>query len=523
MKNPFTEEEQKSLVEKFSSEYERGLLALIVKNQDLLVDFRQRGLSEYFLYTPHKLIYLALCSLADNSEVKKIDIDILYTECEVFGLKASGIGPDYLALLSQGGADKSNFDFYFSNVKDAYLKYSLYLKFKDAENLIEKSLASSDETKSAEEIANLVNSEIVKIQTSGGYEEKATDISERARDFVAERAANPGKIRGLQTGLPTLDNEINGLMPGTLTVFAGQAKSGKSTILLNICDYIAIQSAIEANLEKRENPSVPILYISTEMYTDEDISRLLAMRSLIPERQISNGTAYNDPKFKTILDKAITQIEGSKIYHIYMPDFSASKVANTIYHYKLKYNIGLAVFDYIKMDTTSDGSLSNRREDQILGDLTTTLKATAGKLNIPVITACQINSRTLRIADSDRIKRYCNTLIQFFHKDPDELEEQPIRQYGSHWLYIDAARAGGSGKIPIRFWKHCSKIEEADRFETQEDQTVEEVLTTPSEWDELNAKKFKIQTAVNVHNSTTLEEMNVQTGEEDVSGGSIEF
>lgn len=485
---------KKTNYEKYLSEYERGLLALAYRHCDLLTELRQLVTSDYFLYPPHKIIYSALCSLVGNDMVSKIDLDCLVIECEKLGLKKYLPNMDYLAILTQGGQDKENFRFYFDKVKNAYLKYELYQIIERSSSLIEKNATDETENKRGDELVNLIATEISKLNTFNGLDANGIKFSEVVRDFVLERARNPQPIMGLTTGFNSLDTAINGLLPGTLTVIAGEAKAGKSTVIMNMANHIAIDA---------ESP-VPVLVISTEMSSEEDLSRQIAMRSLIEERKIINGIAYNDPKLKPVLDKVIDEIENAKIYHEYTPDFNATKICNIIHYYKLKYDIGVAIFDYIKMETENTGEASAikyKREDQILGDITTALKNTAGKLRIPVITACQINTRTGRIADSDRILRYANTLLEFRPKQMEELGNQDYHRYGTHWLQVYRSRAGGNCRIPIRFWRKCLKLQEAEVFQGQEDEVVDhtrDLLTTPDEWSRLREEALTIDYVNNI-------------------------
>ena len=472
---------------RFASPYERALLSLAMKDTSVLTEIRQKITSEYFLYEPNRLIFVSLCLLVDDPNIKTIDLDSLFVECENRGLGSYGIGLDYLMLLAQLDNDRNNLPYYVSKVTNAYKKYTLSSELKNSLALLDKNSQDDETTLTGDDLINKTTASLTKLNLNRNSDlEDAVDMSERVEQYVLEMAAGETDIKGIRTGFVSLDYAINGLVPGTLTVIAGKAKAGKSAILLNMVDQIAIES---------EDPK-PILIISTEMYTDEDISRLIAMRAQVAERRISNGRAYHDPEEKEFIDAAVYQIKNAKIYHKYMPDFNADEVANLITYFKFKYNIGLAVFDYIKMETiSSDSILERRREDQILGDITNALKMCAGKLSIPVVTACQINNRSDLIADSDRIVRFCNTLVEFRAKSPEEIQaQQPIEKYGTHWFVITYTRGGGNRKIPLIFYKPCVKIIEAEKFITEEIAEIIDpamLLTSPREVAKAQNDKLK--------------------------------
>ncbi len=492
--------------QKYFSEYERGLLALAYKNKDCLLELQQVITADYFLYRPHKIIYTALSILLKDSKINKIDMDSLLIQCKELGIKEYLTNLDYLVILTQGGQDKDNFQFYLEKVKNAYIKYSLHCILDTFKLLVEKNAKDKDSNLTGSKLLNELSGELINLNSSNSIG-KGVAFSEVVRDFVIDRARNPQQVMGLETGFPTLDTLINGLLPGTLTVISAPAKTGKSTVIMNIANHVALDI---------KHP-VPVLIISTEMSSNEDLSRHIAMRSLIEERKIINGLAYNDPRLKIILDKVIDEIEKCKIYHEYLPYFNSQSVCNIINYYKIKYNIGIAMFDYIKMETAdSDGNNKYKREDQVLGDITTALKNVAGTLNIPIVTACQINTRTGIVADSDRIIRYCNTLLEFRSKTMEELAEQDYHKYGTHWLQVYSTRSGGNGKIPIRFWRKCLKLQEAEVFESTDEQTdpTEELLTTPEEWGRLQEDSLTIDYISNTISEKDLHDLNMEEEDE---------
>ncbi len=502
--------------ERFISEYERGLISLILRTPDLLTDLQQRITSEYFLSDVHNLIYRAVIGLYTDRNVRRLDIDTVSTECEKLGgLKSFGVDNSYLTILYQGGFDRENYEFYLEEVREAYLKYTLATKLEKAFLAVRSSVVEKDRPVKAENLMGEINSEISKLQTFQGVDSEAVLFCDRIESFIEERAAAPTEVRGLRTGYPTLDRALNGLMDGGVTIMAGRAKAGKSTVLLNIANYVAIEAGIITKSHPVAYPVRPVLMISTEMYTDEDLSRMLAIRTLLPERQISNGTILMDPTKREIIIRATEEIKNSLIIHIFMPDFNPTKVANTIFHYKARYNIGLAIFDYIKVGSDKDfgGNMRNSREDQLLGDLTNALKMTAGKLKIPILTAAQIGRNGL-VADSDRILRYCNSLVGFRPRTVEERAEYSIHDHGTHIFEIKDTRAGGYGSVPVFFFKSCSKIIEAPPFPVKEEEAQDDpdqAFTTPDEYRKARDSQLKLETANGIMNMKDAHDLKIPT------------
>src|SRR5690606_39701294 len=86
--------------------------------------------------------------------------------------------------------------------------------------------------------------------------------------------------------------------------------------------------------------------------------------------------------------KAADIVEKGPFYHAYLPSFSATQVSNIVRKYHLKYKIEAFFFDYIKMPLHGDSRL---QEYQLLGQLTGVLKDLAGELEVPCVTAAQLN------------------------------------------------------------------------------------------------------------------------------------
>jgi hypothetical protein len=236
------------------------------------------------------------------------------------------------------------------------------------------------------------------------------------------------------------------MVNGTLLVIAARKKMGKSTFLSNIAIHVAYI------LNK------PVLYVDTELSFNEWRTRALSTVSGVKEREIKHG-GYDDLTYGH-LKKASRLVKKGKLFHEYMPGYSVDKLVALYKKYRHKENIGLIVFDYLKEpDSTSIDR--QRKEYQILGDVTTKLKDLAGQLDIPALTAVQLN-RDNDIADSDRIARYADVICVWGTRDDKEAEAGGVN-CGTHKLVIKDTRRGGATSdegIGYNFFKEFLKIKE---------------------------------------------------------------
>jgi len=255
-------------------------------------------------------------------------------------------------------------------------------------------------------------------------------------------------MSGISTGFPILNNQIDGLVPGTLHVIAARLKEGKSTFLTNLSLNVAFKS----------EPTT-VLYIDTEMSFFQWRNRAIAALSGVKERDVIHG-GYSDEDYNKIMDKCVKIMDSKRLFHEYIPGYSVDKIIALYKKYSIKHNLGLIVFDYLKEPDAS--SLERQRKEyQVLGDVTTALKNLAGELNIPAITAVQLN-RDMDIADSDRIARYGDIIMHWMGREKSEIEETGW-EAGSHKLIIKDTRRGGKTNeagIGYHFFKQTLHIKE---------------------------------------------------------------
>jgi replicative DNA helicase len=301
---------------------------------------------------------------------------------------------------------------------------------------------------SAADLIGMVGKNVMDLSMQSKAIKEARNLSDGLEQYIEERRKNPVEFCGLSTGYSILDKRIDGLVPGTLTVLCARPKQGKSTFLSNVAAYVSYMS---------QNSPNPVLYVDTEMPFEQWRDRIIAKLSSVPERRIKHG-GYSEKEYYNI-QQAIKLVQKGKLFHEYMPGYSIDKLVSVYKKYKYVENIGLGVFDYIKEPTNK----GERKEYQLLGDVTTVLKDLAGELQIPFLCATQIN-RQEDIADSDRILRYADVLAVFKQREKEEMDATG-NAGGTFKLVIQHSRRGGTTPeqgIGYVFLKSMLQISEAE-------------------------------------------------------------
>ena len=423
---------------------ERALLSYAMHDIDVFYDLSSKLSTNDFLSHDHALLFAVLASL-QNKSVTKFDLPLVINAAQSQEVLDTIGGLEYLQGIYSMRISKSNYPVFLENVLEASTKYKLYRNLKEDILDVEK---NSKDGKSSAELIGRVETNILDLSTESKAIREPINVIEGLREWIEERKDNPIEMTGLDTGYPILNKQIDGLIPGTLFIIAARKKMGKSAFLTNMATHVSYILSGKA-----------VLYVDTELSFPEWRPRVLATMTGIDERKIKHG-GYTKEQYNEI-QKCIEILERGRLFHEYMPGYNLEKLVAIYKKYKIKEDIALGIFDYIK-EPDSKGVEQQRKEYQILGDVTTKLKDLSGELNIPFATAVQLN-RQNDIADSDRIARYGDIISEWTTRTDKEIEHVSLEEGGAFKLIIrDTRRGGGTPEegICYKFFKPILRIQE---------------------------------------------------------------
>ena len=428
---------------------ERSLLSLCLNNADLLVEVESNEVySQHFTIPAHRHIFTAMMYLySKGTKPSPLSIMEVITdkkakeEIENFG------GLSYIEDMSLMDIDKSNLKIFCAKIKQTYARKELYDVCETAKNFM---LSDESEKLNPSELVGQIENKLTEIANSAINETSVYKMGTDLQQRLEERAKQPTLVAGLQVGWTVFDRLTNGGQAGDLIIVCARAKMGKSVILTNWAKTFAIEDEL------------PVLYIDTEMTSEEQEDRLVSMITQIPVQEIVTGLFAVDTENGTAQEKiqkikdAVQQIKNAPYYHVYMPNFSAEKVTALAKQYKAKFNIQALFMDYIKIPASQGNSLQQIKEYQALGFFTSTLKDIAGTLKIPVYSAVQENRNDEKgteegagnVAGSESILQL-GTKLMFLYAKTEEQIERDSTLLGNRQLKIAYQRNGESDCPPI--------------------------------------------------------------------------
>ncbi len=446
---------------------ERSILSIMSKDEDSFFSVLSKTNEDSFL-APESKAYFNILSLLHKTGYSSFDKMIL-TKAAVDLCCDDLCSSTFIDAILNVPLSLDNLDNHLNKLLDDSTKFNLYLKLNTHINNV-KSNASAIDSQSSDDLINIVQSDMLSLSINSEAILEPKHIADGLDEYIESIQDEKIEVIGLSTGYPVLDKVIDGLIPGTLMIVAARKKEGKSTLLTNIAAHVAV------------NDGLPVLYLDTEMTFKEWRDRVLSIISGVKERTIKHGGFKKNKLIHSKISEAAQYLKKSKLFHHYLPGYNVEKIAALYKKYKFKEDIQLAIFDYIK-EPESTSIVAGRKEYQILGDVTTKLKDLSGQLNIPFLSAVQLN-RAGDVADSDRIARY-GDIIAFWGmrnlKTADE-EGWDLDDIGHYGLSIrDSRRGGGTGEVGIgfKFYKTTLTIKEVEqssqveKFDYLEDVKIE--------------------------------------------------
>src|SRR4030081_1013609 len=210
----------------------------------------------------------------------------------------------------------------------------------------------------------------------GGFQRFPAGLTVPA-DRAAKAFQRDGKLSGIATGLRDLDNKMGGLQPSDLIIVAGRPGMGKTALATNIAYNVAKAHRAEVQADgtmKSVNGGI-VGFFSCEMSAEQLATRILAEQTSIASSMIRRG-GITETGFLSI-----------------------SQLPARPRRLKRQKGLDLIVVDYIQLLQGSNKRSDNRVQE--VTEITTSLKALAKELNVPVIALSQL-SRQVESRDDKR-------------------------------------------------------------------------------------------------------------------------
>ena len=194
-------------------------------------------------------------------------------------------------------------------------------------------------------------------------------------DRLEELAASDQAIPGLSTGLRDLDRAISGLNKSDLILLAARPGMGKTSMALNIL--------LDAGKKSGKN----VAFFSLEMSREQLALRLIASECFVDNKKLVTGK-LTDEDWESVAAAADSLNRSA----IFIDDDSSVTVADILAKCRRVENLGMIIIDYLQLMQSAGGkSRGGENRQQIVSDISRSLKLMAKELNVPVLRLSQLS------------------------------------------------------------------------------------------------------------------------------------
>ena len=432
-----------------SIEAEQSLLGgLLIDNEALDKVADVVSVSDFYRQD-HQIIYQHIHQLIERSQ--PADIVTVGESLESNAELNTVGGLEYLGLLAENTPTAANIRGYAQIVRERSIMRNLV---QVGTEIVDSAL--SPQGRDAQQLLDESESKIFQIAEAGKNNRIGfTDIKELLPQ-VAERIDqlfqrdNPSDVTGVPTGYKDLDMMTSGLQPGDLVIIAGRPSMGKTSLALNIAEYVAIDTGL------------PAAIFSMEMSSTQLVSRLIGSVGKLNQHKMRTGQLDDNDWEK--LSYALGQLNEAPIFIDEGSALNPYEVrARARRLHKQCGKLGLVVIDYLQLIGTS-GSTENRATE--ISEISRSLKSLAKELNVTVVALSQLNRSVEQrpdkrpvmsdLRDSGAIEQDAD-VIMFIYRDEVYNPESPDK--GVAEIILAKQRNGPVGRVKLTFLGEFTKFE----------------------------------------------------------------
>jgi replicative DNA helicase len=197
-------------------------------------------------------------------------------------------------------------------------------------------------------------------------------------DRLEKLSTGEAEMTGTPSGFKDIDAVTGGFQPGNLIIVAARPAMGKSALVANIAENVAVK--------KKQ----PVAFFSLEMSEVELAQRFIACRARIPGDKLRKGQVAQKDWPQVV--RACNELEDAPLWFDDSSDLGIldlrAKARRLHTQEQDKGGLGLVIVDYLQL-MRSDDHRANRVEQ--VGQMSRGLKILARELEVPVLAISQLS------------------------------------------------------------------------------------------------------------------------------------
>ena len=425
-------------------EAERSVLGAILVHNDAFNLAAQVIDSNDFYRDAHRRIFDKMVALNERHDA--IDFITLKEELARSGQLDDVGGPAYIASLADGVPRATNVEYYAKIVKEkSTLRNLIYAANKILTNAYEADQESDLVLDEAESAIFAVADDRLK----AGFV-PMRDLVKESFPKIEQLFEQKRLITGVPTGFVDLDEMTRGLQGGDLVIVAARPSMGKTSLVLNIAQYVATQ------------PEHSVGFFSLEMSKESLFLRLLTAEAQVDGHRLLSG-AIGGKDYGRI-SHALETLSAMKLFIDDSASISVLEMRAKSRRLQAEHGLSLLVVDYIQL-MSGRGRFENRTLE--LASISRSLKGLAKELNVPIVVLSQLSRapearsdhrpQLSDLRESGALEQDADVVVliyrdDVYNKDPNSPDA------GTAELILAKQRNGPTGVVRLAFLREQTRF-----------------------------------------------------------------
>jgi len=425
-------------------EAERSVLGAILVHNDAFNLAAQVIDSNDFYRDAHRRIFDKMVALNERHDA--IDFITLKEELARSGQLDDVGGPAYIASLADGVPRATNVEYYAKIVKEkSTLRNLIYAANKILTNAYEADQESDIVLDEAESAIFAVADDRLK----AGFV-PMRDLVKESFPKIEQLFEQKRLITGVPTGFVDLDEMTRGLQGGDLVIVAARPSMGKTSLVLNIAQYVATQ------------PDHSVGFFSLEMSKESLFLRLLTAEAQVDGHRLLSG-AIGGKDYGRI-SHALETLSAMKLFIDDSANVGVLEMRAKSRRLQAEHGLSLLVVDYIQL-MSGRGRFENRTLE--LASISRSLKGLAKELNVPIVVLSQLSRapearsdhrpQLSDLRESGALEQDADVVVliyrdDVYNKDPNSPDA------GTAELILAKQRNGPTGVVRLAFLREQTRF-----------------------------------------------------------------
>ena len=359
-------------------EGERQVLGELIFRHDAYYEIDELLKSHFFYQEEHQIIYDAIVAM--HQKAIKVDLKSTVHFLRNTGFLDKAGGVTYVTNVATRAV--GNINKYVHGVsRQEYLRRRLIQICSRALN------KSQDPSNDVFEIVDSIEDNTHKLhqelETSSGSNLQ-TEVVELV-NALEKNMAHEDEFTGIPSGFERLDRLTQGFQQNDLIVIAARPGMGKTALVVSMMMNAAVRF------------QHPVLLFSLEMSSRQIIQRMISNLGRIDmdhwkKRSKDFSSSVERQKFMQDVSRLGSVISDSETIFIDdTPSISVTELKNRAKRHVREKGVKMIVVDYLQLMKSSGEGTKNDNREQVISEISRSLKALAKELEVPVIALSQLS------------------------------------------------------------------------------------------------------------------------------------